>query len=299
MSPPACSPRLAALGAHHRRDAMNRTPAEKPPAGPRPTLDAGPPFDPRNRQSEVFFAAVETTRMPMIVTDPHQPDNPIIFANQAFLAMTGYGRDEIVGHNCRFLQGPQTDPDTVAAIREAIRDRTELATEILNYRKDGSSFWNALFVSPVHDDAGRLLYFFGSQLDVSRRRDVEDALRQSQKMEALGQLTGGIAHDFNNLLQVVLGYQELLLQDLDREPIDVVRQKRGLANAQAAAERAATLTQQLLAFARKQRLDGRVLSLNQAVRGMHDMARRTLGDEIELNLALAKDLWNCRVDPSQ
>ena len=98
---------------------MNRTPAEKPAAGPRPTLDAGPPFDPGNRQSEVFFAAVETTRMPMIVTDPHQPDNPIIFANQAFLAMTGYARDEIVGHNCRFLQGPQTDPDTVAAIREA------------------------------------------------------------------------------------------------------------------------------------------------------------------------------------
>jgi PAS domain S-box-containing protein len=278
---------------------MNRTPAEKPAAGPRPTLDAGPPFDPQNRQSEVFFAAVETTRMPMIVTDPHQPDNPIIFANQAFLAMTGYDRNEIVGHNCRFLQGPQTDPDTVAALRDAIRDRIELATEILNYRKDGSSFWNALFVSPVHDKAGGLLYFFGSQLDVSRRRDAEDALRQAQKMEALGQLTGGIAHDFNNLLQVVLGYQELLLQGLDRDPIDIARQKRGLTNAQAAAERAVTLTQQLLAFARKQRLDGRVLSLNQAVRAMHNMARRTLGDDVELQLVLAKGLWNCRVDPSQ
>ncbi|MDO9707289.1 histidine kinase famiy protein [Paracraurococcus lichenis] len=278
---------------------MTTTPAEKPRGGQPPALEGGQPFDPTNRSSEVFFAAVATTRMPMIVTDPHQPDNPIIFANPAFLAMTGYGWDEIVGHNCRFLQGPQTDGDTVNAIRGAIRGRTELATEILNYRKDGSSFWNALYISPVHDKQGRLLYFFGSQLDVSRRRDAEDALRQAQKMEALGQLTGGIAHDFNNLLQVVLGYHELMLQGLDRPELDIARLKRGLGNAQAAAERASTLTQQLLAFARKQRLDGRVLNLNSAVQGMQDMARRTLGDEVEYRVALAPDLWNCRVDPSQ
>ncbi|MBK1659494.1 histidine kinase famiy protein [Paracraurococcus ruber] len=278
---------------------MTTHPAEKPAGGIAPALDGGQSFDPQNRSSEVFFAAVETTRMPMIVTDPHQPDNPIIFANPAFLAMTGYGWDEIVGSNCRFLQGPQTDHDAVQAIRDAIRNRTELATEILNYRKDGSSFWNALYISPVHDKQGNLLYFFGSQLDVSRRRDAEDALRQAQKMEALGQLTGGIAHDFNNLLQVVMGYHELLLQGLERPELDMARLKRGLGNAQAAAERASILTQQLLAFARKQRLDGRVLNLNQAVRGMHDMATRTLGDEVEYRLSLAADLWNCRVDPSQ
>ncbi len=139
----------------------------------------------------------------MIVTDPNRADNPIIFSNRAFLEMTGYSSEEIIGTNCRFLQGPETDRAVVQSIREAIDERVDISTEILNYRKDGSTFWNALFISPVYNDAGDLIYFFASQLDISRRRDAEDALRQAQKMEALGQLTGGIAHDFNNLLQVM------------------------------------------------------------------------------------------------
>ena len=96
------------------------------------------------------------------------------------------------------------------ALREAIQARREFTTEIINYRKDGSTFWNALFVAPIYNAAGDLVYFFASQLDVSRRRTVEEALGQAQKMEALGQLTGGIAHDFNNLLQVIVGYIDIL-----------------------------------------------------------------------------------------
>ena len=84
---------------------------------------------------DIFFAAIQTTRMPMIVTDPQQQDNPIVFANNAFLQMTGYGREELVGRNCRFLQGPETDRDTVTEVREAIAARQEVAVEILNYRK--------------------------------------------------------------------------------------------------------------------------------------------------------------------
>ncbi|WP_218014871.1 histidine kinase famiy protein [Teichococcus rhizosphaerae] len=248
---------------------------------------------------DIFFAAVETTRMPMIVTDARARDNPIIFANNAFLKMTGYSLEEILGTNCRFLQGPETDRNTVDSVRAAIRERREIATEILNYRKNGSSFWNALFVSPVYSPEGELMYFFGSQLDVSRRRDAEDALRQSQKMEALGQLTGGIAHDFNNLLQVMVGYLELTEFALGRPELDRNRMRRGLENVRGAVNRATTLTQQLLAFARKQRLDGRILNLNTLVEGMRDMARRTLGDGISLRLDLAEGLGNCRLDPTQ
>ncbi len=249
---------------------------------------------------DIFFAAVQTTRMPMTVTDPRQPDHPIIFANRAFLEMTGYSREEIIGTNCRFLQGPETDRETVASIREAVANKTELAVEILNYRKDGSSFWNALFVSPVYDQAGNLVYFFGSQLDVSRRRDAEDALRQSQKMEALGQLTGGIAHDFNNLLQVMSGYLELIEQAAESgAAVDPVRLRRNVGRARDAAQQAGTLTQQLLAFSRKQKLEGRVMSLNGLVKGMSDIAERTLGEDIEFRRDLAQDLWNCRIDPTQ
>ncbi|WP_372438850.1 PAS domain-containing protein, partial [Pandoraea sputorum] len=83
----------------------------------------------------IFFAAVETTRMPMIVTDPNRPDNPILFANKAFLNMTGYSSEEVLGPNCRFLQGPETDPEMVRSVREAIAQRKDVSTEILNYRK--------------------------------------------------------------------------------------------------------------------------------------------------------------------
>jgi PAS domain S-box-containing protein len=187
---------------------------EKRPHGDHPSVEAGAAgheFDPG---SGIFFAAVSMTRMPMVVVDPNKEDHPIVFANQAFLEMTGYAREEVIGRNCRFLQGPETDPATRAQVREAVAARRDIATEILNYRKDGSPFWNALFVSPVYNAAGDLVYFFGSQLDITRRRIAEESLRQAQKMEAIGQLTGGIAHDFNNLLQVILGYADSLATNL-------------------------------------------------------------------------------------
>jgi len=254
---------------------------------------------PLTRSSDIFFAAVETTRMPMIVTDPHTPDNQIIFANRAFLAMTGYETYELLGQNCRFLQGPDTDQDTISAIRDAIANRTEIATEILNYRKNGATFWNALFISPVYDPQGNLLYFFGSQLDVSRRRDAEEALRQAQKMEALGQLTGGIAHDFNNLLQVMTGYQELSISALESGRFQPEKLLRNLSHAYDAARRASDLTQQLLAFARKQRLEGRTLNANESLRSMEGLLGRTLGEQVSLVMHLDDDIWNCRLDNSQ
>ncbi|MBA9069859.1 PAS domain S-box-containing protein [Methylobacterium sp. RAS18] len=252
-----------------------------------------------DQHHDIFFAAVETTRMPMIVTDPHQPDNPIIFANRAFVRMTGYSAEELIGSNCRFLQGPDTDRDTVSEVRDAIREHREFAAEILNYRKDGSSFWNALFVSPVFNRSGDLVYFFGSQLDVSRRRDAEESLHQAQKMESLGQLTGGIAHDFNNLLQVVSGHNEVMLALLDHPTLDVSRMRRAGEAVRAATDRAAKLTHQLLAFSRKQRLEGRLLNLNGLVESMGEMAGRTIGDDVVLKSVLAPDLWTTRIDPTQ
>ncbi|MGE6331628.1 histidine kinase famiy protein [Stenotrophomonas sp. NPDC077659] len=252
-----------------------------------------------DRRSDIFFSAVETTRMPMIITDPHRPDNPIIFANRAFVEMTGYEREELIGRNCRFLQGPDTDPDAIAEIREAIASTREAATEVLNYRKDGSTFWNALFVSPVFDDDGTLVYFFGSQLDVSRRRDAEDSLRQAQKMEALGQLTGGIAHDFNNLLQVMSGYLEMITGSSEEElrPDSFVR--RAATQAQSAASKAAVLTQQLLAFSRRQKLEGRTVNLNSLVSSTVELAAQRVGADVELEMDLAPGLWNCRIDTTQ
>ena len=118
-----------------------------------------------------FFAAVQATRMPMVVADPRLDDIPIVFVNNAFCRLTGYAREEVIGRNCRFLQCPDTDPADVARIRAAIAVPEPIEIDIRNARKDGSLFWNRLLMAPVHDASGTLTYFFASQLDVTVERE--------------------------------------------------------------------------------------------------------------------------------
>jgi PAS domain S-box-containing protein len=127
---------------------------------------------------ELALVALERTRMPMVITDATRPDNPIVLANQAFLDLTGYGVDEVLGRNCRFLQGPETAEEAIELIRRGLRAGDHhIDVELLNYRKDGSAFWNQLAISPVYDEGGGLIYYFASQKDVTSRREV-------QKLEA-------------------------------------------------------------------------------------------------------------------
>ena len=273
---------------------------EKPRGGPPPHLQSLVNHDMDDDKNGIFFAAVSTTRMPMIVTDPHQHDNPIVFANPAFINMTGYGLDELLGRNCRLLQGPDTDPETVADLRRAIEQRHETSVEILNYKKNGAAFWNALFMSPVFDADGELVYFFASQLDVTRRRDAEDALRQAQKMEAVGQLTGGVAHDFNNLLTVIQGFGDIILNNLERDgEFDRKKAARSMRAVMQAAERGASLTQQLLAFSRKQKLQGRVVNLDDLLDQLQPLIERTAGGAITVDIHRGAGICNARIDPTQ
>ncbi|KQP85552.1 histidine kinase [Methylobacterium sp. Leaf113] len=129
---------------------------------------------------DLLFTAAEKTRMPMIITDPNQPDNPIVFANRAFQDLCGYEADELLGRNCRFLQGEGTDRAEVARVRDAIAARRDVVVEIVNYHRDGSAFRNELYVSPVFDADGQLLYFFASQLDVTRFRTEEGRFAESE-----------------------------------------------------------------------------------------------------------------------
>lgn len=124
---------------------------------------------------ELALLAVERTTTSMVVTDPRQPDNPIVLANQAFLDLSGYTSDEIIGQNCRILQGPESALFDVANLRESLRrgdDRIE--SEFLNHRKDGSIFLNALAISAVRNEGGELLYYLGSQRDVTALRSAQD-----------------------------------------------------------------------------------------------------------------------------
>ena len=124
-----------------------------------------------NGGTDPFAAAVRATRMPMIITNPRQADNPVVFTNDSFCRLTGYTREEILGRNCRFLQGPETDRATVARIRQAVQERVSIEIDIRNHRKNGEPFWNRLLMAPVRDSQGELAYFFASQVDVTLERE--------------------------------------------------------------------------------------------------------------------------------
>ena len=126
----------------------------------------------------------------VIVVDPSHPDSPVTFANQAFLAMTGYEREEIIGRNCRFLQGPGTDKMEVAKIRRKLALRQPYQGTLLNYRKDGTPFWNALTINPVYSEAGALINFVGLQVDASAKIHAEASLRaRALQAAALAELS--------------------------------------------------------------------------------------------------------------
>jgi len=135
-------------------------------------------------RGDPFAAAVRATRMPMVITDPSQPDNPIVFCNEAFQKLTGYAQDEVIGRNCRFLQGPDTDRHSTDKMREAISRGESISIELLNYRKDGSTFWNALYLSPVRNDDNSIQFFVASQLDVTNHIVAKDrAIAQREEIE--------------------------------------------------------------------------------------------------------------------
>ena len=131
-------------------------------------------------RGDPFAAAVRATRMPMVITDPALDDNPIVFCNVAFQELTGYTRDEIIGRNCRFLQGPETDRAAVIRVREAIATGHDIDVDLLNYRKDGTTLWNALYMSPVRDNNGAIRFFFASQLDVSDRIEAQNIIHDQK-----------------------------------------------------------------------------------------------------------------------
>ena len=124
-----------------------------------------------------LLAAMRLSAEPMVLSDPRQPDNPIVAANAAFAALTGYEEGFFVGRNCRFLQGPRTDRDTVARMGETLRAGQGCVQWLLNYRRDGSMFWNLLFISPVYGAGGDLQWFFANQHDLSGESPLRAAPR--------------------------------------------------------------------------------------------------------------------------
>jgi PAS domain S-box-containing protein len=242
--------------------------------------------------------AIEASSVGMIVTEASS-GQPILYANDAFLRLTGYAREEVLGRNCRFLQGRDTSKEAVREIGEALRQGREVSTELLNYRKDGSSFWNLLYICPLRDESDRVTHFFGYQRDISQRKETEEALQQALRLEALGKLTGGVAHDYNNLLQVIQTSLEMIELSVAADEGIARRTARSIENCRRAVERAGTLTKQLMVFAKRQAYASTSIDVNELLERLCGVLTGVLGEEIKVNLQQEPHLWYCKADPAQ
>ncbi len=240
----------------------------------------------------VFKAAVALTRMPMVLADPDQPDCPIVFCNDAYCATTGFSREEVLGRNCRYLQGSGTDPAAVARMHDAVLARQPFQEEIYNYRKDGSGFWNLLFVTPVKVSNGKREYLFASQLDVTRRKEAD--LRQMRRVESLGALASGIAHEVNNLMTVVLGSVERALKWADDDS-----QRELLERADWGARKAGSLASKLLSVARQRTDAAEVADISALIAGFRDAMGQIVSSGVEIVLDLASEAVFAQLDVDQ
>ncbi len=219
----------------------------------------------------------------------------LLEVNPALVEMLGYGSEaELMSRNLG--ADVYADPAERARLIAQYENQDRFRGVEVNWKhKDGSILAVRLTGRPVLDEKGQLEYFEGIVENVAERRALEEQLRQSQKMEAVGQLAGGIAHDFNNLLEVIMGYSDLLTEGLPvGDPL-----RRQAEEIYKAGKRAAGLTRQLLAFSRKQVLQPRVLDLNVIVTDLQKLLRRTIGEHIEFTAKLSPSLGRVKADPNQ
>ncbi len=215
--------------------------------------------------------------------------------NLAAEKVFGYPRAEALGHDLSFIV-PESAPERVQKIASDLLARcggTRSTNE--NITKDGKIILCEWYSTPLVDAGGHVVGVASLANDITEHRKLEEQFRQAQKMEAVGQLAGGIAHDFNNLLSAILGYSDLVLEAMDSQD----PQRKRIEHIEKAGRRAASLTQQLLAFSRKQVLAPRVLNLNGVLQDMHHLLQRLIGENIELRRHADPSLGQVKVDPGQ
>jgi PAS domain S-box-containing protein len=254
------------------------------------------------RSEELFRRLVEgVTDYAVYMLDP---SGIVSNWNAGAQRIKGYGPDEIVGRHFSifYTEEDRNNGEPARSLAIAAREG-RFEAEAWRQRKDGTRFWANVVIDAIRDSSGRLIGFAKITRDITERREAQlaldrtrEALMHSQKIEAIGKLTGGVAHDFNNLLTVVLGSLDLLRRYV---PSDDPRIARLLDNALQGAQRGATLTQRMLAFARRQELDLRPVDLVELTRGMRDLLQRSLGPQIAIETRFPLALDRVTADPNQ
>ena len=215
--------------------------------------------------------------------------------NPALAQALGVRAEDIRGRSIDEMLGRRGAVPILAHYRHVVAsDRPVLTRDIIPNLPGGARTWESI-LAPVKNEAGVTDRIIGSTRDITDRAKTEERLAEAQRMESVGHLTGGVAHDFNNLLQVIRGNLELIERTVEGNE----RAERALRNAIHGADRAAQLTRQLLAFARRQPLDPQVINLSRLVREMAELLRRTLGEVVEVETVIGGGLWNTMADPAQ
>jgi PAS domain S-box-containing protein len=240
----------------------------------------------------VSDVALKSISQGVIIADR---DGRILSLNRAFTTITGYQPEEVLHRPCAEVLAHFQDPQTLPHLLEAKSHGIEFSTEVLDRRRDGSLFWNDLTLSPVRDHSGTLTHYITVIRDVTERRRLEEQLRRSQRMEAIGHLAGGVAHDFNNILAAVFGNAELALQNCpDSDP-----NRPCLQEILTACARGKSMIQQILAFSRQQPQQRRVIHLAPVIQETVNLLRVTLPSSVQIRVDLSPDTPEVLADPTQ
>jgi two-component system, cell cycle sensor histidine kinase and response regulator CckA len=238
-------------------------------------------------------AAVDAAADAIVITDT---SGAILWANPAFSSLSGYAAEEVPGRSLRELvNAGMQDRAFYRQLWDTITSGEVWRGELVNRRKDGSTYPEAQSITPVRDASGRIAHFIAIKRDITAAKQLTDQLMQAQRMESVGRLAGGVAHDFNNQLTVINGMLDLVLAGLPEDG-DVAADLR---EARAAGTRAGALTRQLLAFSRQQVMRREVAEVSGLVRELTKMLGRLLGEDVRLDLQLAEGLPSVLVDLGQ
>lgn len=250
------------------------------------------------RKLILLEAAIENATDVVLITEADFTDPPgprIVYVNQAFTKMTGYGVEEAIGLPLRILFGPGTLPETTAILQRAMQEFSPVTVQVLNYRKDGSEFWAELSIVPVPDASGNLAHWVGIQRDITERRYTSERIRRLEKMNAIGQLTGGVAHNFNNMLMIIQGFSELIAREAHL-PQPLLQKNQAILKA---ARRAGDIVGQLLAFSQVDQGESGVFDLDFLVTDSASLLERLLPPDVRLKLKLSGKTLLTRVDSGQ
>ena len=253
-------------------------------------------FDAESR-IRMMAAALESLEDAVVITDPHLEAGwpRIIYVNDGFENMTGWSLREAIGKTLELITGPKSDPAMPEVLKSHLRENRKFKGESVSYSRNDQEIITEWEVSAVHSPEGEVTHFVFDIRDITRLRRLEENIRQSQKIEAVGRLTGGIAHDFNNLLSVINSYADLVTLKLEEDnPV-----LKYVENIRLAGEKGADLVSKLMTFSRRDTPSPTILDLSEVTEEMKIMLRRLIRENIELETRYHEDTTTVKADQGQ